>query len=153
MNDLSKVWDFWRQDGLQYWTFMDQPWVTGMLAASSQGCYTNQDTLAARQMLIRAGVNYKGYAAKNKVPVFSFAEPEAGSADDEAYTALQDYWYQAMWEIVRAPSSQEVSSRWEAMLEQLSSMGIDALEQGMTVRFTEALARYHEAGYFTEIQP
>ena len=111
MNDLSKVWDFWRQDGLQYWTFMDQPWVTGMLAASSQGCYTNQDTLAARQMLIRAGVNYKGYAAKNKVPVFSFAEPEAGSADDEAYTALQDYWYQAMWEIVRAPSSQEVSSR------------------------------------------
>lgn len=58
-----------------------------------------------------------------------------------------------MWEIVRSPSSQEVSSRWEAMLEQLSSMGIDAIEQGMTVRFTEALARYHEAGYFTEIQP
>lgn len=153
MNDLSKVWDSWRQDGLQYWTFMDQPWVNGMLAASLEGCYTNQDTLAARQMLIRAGVNYKAYAAKNKVPVFSFAEPEVGSADYEAYTALQDYWYQAMWEIVRSPSSQEVSSRWEAMLEQLSSMGIDAIEQGMTVRFTEALARYHEAGYFTEIQP
>ena len=58
-----------------------------------------------------------------------------------------------MWEIVRSASAQEAASRWEAMLEQLSSMGIDALEQGMTVRFTEALARYHEAGYFTDIQP
>ena len=153
MNDLSKVWDFSRQDGLQYWTFMDQPWVTGMLAASPQGCYTNQDTLAARQMLIQTGVNYKAYAAKNKNPVFSFAEPDVGSADYEAYQAIKDYWYQAMWEIVRSASAQEAASRWEAMLEQLSSMGLDALEQGMTVRFTEALARYHEAGYFTDIQP
>ena len=32
-------------------------------------------------------------------------------------------------------------------------MGLDAMEDNMTVRFVDALKRYQAAGYFTDIQP
>ena len=47
----------------------------------------------------------------------------------------------------------DVESRWADMMEQLNVMGLDELEEEMTLRFADELKRYHDAGYFTDIQP
>ena len=41
----------------------------------------------------------------------------------------------------------------DAFNSQIFCMGLDNLEKSMTLRFAEALERYHKAGYYTNIQP
>lgn len=135
------------------WKLVENPKISGRFAASPQGIMTNSDVITLRSMLIEAGVNYKKYAEENKVPVFSFAEPEYGSQDYDAWLALQDAWYTGTFEMVKSSSADEAQQRWNDMHTELEQLGLRAIEQGMTVRFTDALKRYHEAGYFTEIQP
>ena len=63
-------------------------------------------------------------------------------------------WDDAVYAIVtESQSDEEVAQRWESLQRELTNMGLDTLEEAMTVRFSEALKRYHDAGYFTEIQP
>ena len=70
-----------------------------------------------------------------------------------SYTHLLDTWHHAAWEMVTAPSSQQVESLWAQLMQELSTAGLDAMESAMTARFADALERYHAAGYFTDIQP
>ena len=67
--------------------------------------------------------------------------------------ALLDAWHHAAWEMVTAPSAQQVQARWAQLMQELSTAGLDAMESAMTARFADALERYHAAGYFTSIQP
>ncbi len=141
-----------REHGIGYWNWMDNGWVEGKLASSPVSYYTNQDALEMRAMKIRAGQNYKAYAAKNKSPVFHFAEPTFGTEAYTAYIQLQDEWYHGVWELVHAPSEEAVAEGWEKLMRDMTTAGLDNLEEEMTVRFKDALARYQAAGYFTEIQ-
>ncbi len=142
-----------KKAGVDYWTLMDNSLVTGRLNASPTAYCTNPDLLEIRKMKIEAGVNYKAYAAQNKVPALYFAEPHEGDADYDEYLALLDTWHHAAWEMVTAPSSQQVESLWAQLMQDLSTAGLDAMESAMTARFADALERYHAAGYFTDIQP
>ena len=142
-----------KKAGVDYWTLMDNSLVTGRLNASPTAYCTNPDLLEIRKMKIEAGVNYKAYAAQNKVPALYFAEPHEGDAGYDEYLALLDTWHHAAWEMVTAPSSQQVESLWAQLMQELSTAGLDAMESAMTARFADALERYHAAGYFTDIQP
>ena len=142
-----------KKAGVDYWTLMDNSLVTGRLNASPTAYCTNPDLLEIRKMKIEAGVNYKAYAAQNKVPALYFAEPHEEDADYDEYLALLDTWHHAAWEMVTAPSSQQVESLWAQLMQDLSTAGLDAMESAMTARFADALERYHAAGYFTDIQP
>ena len=142
-----------KKAGVDYWTLMDNSLVTGRLNASPTAYCTNPDLLEIRKMKIEAGVNYKAYAAQNKVPALYFAEPHEGDAGYDEYLALLDTWHHAAWEMVTAPSSQQVESLWAQLMQDLSNAGLDAMESAMTARFADALERYHAAGYFTDIQP
>ena len=63
-------------------------------------------------------------------------------------------WDDAVYAIVtESQSDEDVAQRWESLQRELANMGLDALEEAMTARFSEALKRYHDAGYYTEIQP
>ena len=152
INDIGLLTSMNRK-GLGYWTLMDNSLVTGRLNASPTAYCTNPDLLKIRRMEIEAGVNYKTYAAQNKVPALYFAEPHEGDAGYDEYLALLDTWHHAAWEMVTAPSSQQVESLWAQLMQDLSTAGLDAMESAMTARFADALERYHAAGYFTDIQP
>ncbi len=152
INDIGLLTSMNRK-GLGYWTLMDNSLVTGRLNASPTAYCTNPDLLEIRKMKIEAGVNYKAYAALNKVPALYFAEPHEGDAGYDEYLALLDTWHHAAWEMVTAPSSQQVESLWAQLMQDLSTAGLDAMESAMTARFADALERYHAAGYFTDIQP
>ncbi len=141
-----------KEHGVDYWNWMDNSWVEGRLDASPVSYYTNGDALALHQMRIRAGQNYKTYAAKHKNPVFHFAEPVAGTDAYTAYIHLQDEWHHGVWELVHAPSEAAVAEGWERLMSDMATAGLDNLEAEMTVRFKDALTRYQQAGYFTEIQ-
>lgn len=140
------------EHGVDYWNWMDNSWVEGRLDASPVSYYTNQDALTLHQMRVRAGQNYKAYAAKNKNPVFHFAEPAVGTEAYTAYIRLQDEWYHGAWELVHAPSEEAVAEGWEKLMGDMTMAGLDSLEAEMTVRFKDALPRYQAAGYFTEIK-
>ena len=142
-----------KKAGLDYWTLMDNSMVTGRLNASPTAYCTNPDLLEIRKMKIEAGIAYKAYAAQNKVPALYFAEPHEGDAGYDEYLALLDAWHHAAWEMVTAPSAQQVQARWAQLMQELSTAGLDAMESAMTARFADALERYHAAGYFTSIQP
>lgn len=67
---------------------------------------------------------------------------------------LQDAWNQSVWEIVtEAKDAVDVAEKWNALMDELSVLGIDELESDMTIKFFENLERYHAAGYFMDIQP
>lgn len=141
-------------NGLQYWTFTGNDEVAGILDASPAAYLTNPTALAMRAQRIEAGLRYKQDLSKNKCPVLQFALPLADSSDDTAYRAAVKAWDDAVYAIVtESQSDEDVAQRWEALQGELANMGLDALEEAMTARFSEALKRYHEAGYFTEIQP
>lgn len=79
-------------------------------------------------------------------------EPTFGTEAYTAYIHLQDEWYHGVWELVHAPSEEAVAEGWEKLMRDMTTAGLDNLEEEMTVRFKDALARYQAAGYFTEIQ-
>lgn len=140
--------------GLQYWTFSGNDQAAGILDASPAAYLTNPTALAMRAQRIEAGLRYKQDLWQNKCPVLQFALPLAGSSDDTAYQAAVKAWDDAVYVIVtESQSDEEVAQRWESLQRELTNMGLDTLEEAMTVRFSEALKRYHDAGYFTEIQP
>ncbi len=140
--------------GLQYWTFAGNDEVAGILDASPAAYLTNSTALAMRAQRIEAGLRYKEDLWKNKCPVLQFALPAAESSDDTAYRDAVKAWNDAVYAIVtESQSDDDVAKRWSALQSEMTNMGLDALEKAMTARFTEALKRYHDAGYFTEIQP
>ena len=55
--------------------------------------------------------------------------------------------------VVESRDEGEVEAGWRALQQQLARLGLPAVEQGMTARLADALPRYHEAGYYQEIQP
>lgn len=143
-----------RQSGLQYWDFMANDTVYGLLAGSPIAYQTNPTLLAIRTQRIEAGKAYKAYAAKNKCPALQFALPEAGTDEDAAYRALLEAWRLGVESLILSSPDREPAARgWQALQQELDNMGLDAVEAAMTERFAGALERYHEAGYFTEIQP
>ena len=143
-----------RNTGINYWNFVDNSWVAGVLDGSPVAYLTNKKALAMRQAVIQAGISYKKYLAKNKNPVFSFAWPNAGSPDDQKIKAIQARWEEAALAIItQSPDDAAVESAWDKLVTELTSMGLDAMEDNMTVRFVDALKRYQAAGYFTDIQP
>ena len=42
---------------------------------------------------------------------------------------------------------------WKSLCTEMATLGLDTLEDSMTVRFADALKRYQAEGYFTDIQP
>jgi len=141
-----------KKHGINYWTFVDNARTLAMLDASPVLCFTNADHLALREMQVRMGLNYKKYAAENKNPVFGLAEPEPGTDAYTRYIQLQDYWHHAVWELVtNSADSEAVAQGWEAINSELITRGIEDVEQAMTVRFTDALSRFQQAGYYTNI--
>ena len=155
LDDLSVNCDPARyKNGINYWRYVDNSWVSGVLDGSPVAYATNKNVLALRQMMIQAGIKYKKYLAKNKNPVFSFAWPDAGSPDDQKIKAIQARWEEgALAIITQSPDDAAVESAWDKLVVELTTMGLDAMEDNMTVRFTDALKRYQAAGYFTDIQP
>jgi len=138
--------------GIGYWNWMTHGKTEALTNASPTFYFTNADHLALREMQIRAGLNYKKYAAENKNPVFGLAEPEPGTDSYTQYIQLQDYWHHAVWELVTtAADSVAVAEGWEAIKSELVTRGIEDVEQAMTVRFTDALPRFQQAGYYTDI--
>ncbi len=143
-----------QQSHVQYWDFMANDTVYGLLAGSPIGYQTNPTLLAIRKQRIEAGKVYKEYAAKDKCPVFQFALPEAGSDESSAYRAILDTWQAGVHSLILSSSDGDAAAEgWQSLQHELSNMGLDALETAMTERFAEALKRYHAAGYYTEIQP
>lgn len=143
-----------RENGINYWNFVDNSRVAGVLDGSPVAYLTNKKSLARRQALIQAGISYKKYLAKNKNPVFSFAWPDASSPDDQKIKAIQARWEEgALAIITQSPDDAAVESAWDKLVVELTTMGLDSMEDNMTVRFVDALKRYQTAGYFTDIQP
>jgi putative aldouronate transport system substrate-binding protein len=143
-----------RNKGINYWNFVDNSWVAGILDGSPIAYVSNKKTLAMRQAVIQAGISYKKYLAKNKNPVFSFAWPNADSPDDQKIKAIQARWEEgALAIITQSTNDLDVEAAWDKLVVELTSMGLDAMEDNMTVRFVDALKRYQAAGYFTDIQP
>lgn len=142
------------ESGIRYWTFMDNGWVSGRLNASPVAYLTNYDIQQVRAQQIQAGLRYKEYAGKNKNPVLQLAMPDASSEAGKQYAGIERYWMEAMEQIItQARDDADVEARWAAMMDQLNVMGLDALEEEITLRFADELKRYHDAGYFTDIQP
>ena len=141
-----------RDKGINYWEWIINPVTEGIMHGSPVAWYQKSDHIALREMQIRAGINYKKYAAENKNPVFGLAEPEPGTDTYTQYIQLQDYWHHAVWELVTtAADSVAVAEGWEAIKAELVTRGIEDVEQAMTVRFTDALPRFQQAGYYTDI--
>ena len=142
------------ETGINYWNFVDNSWVAGVLDGSPVAYVSNKKSLAMRQAVIQAGISYKKYIAKNKNPVFSFAWPNASSPDDQKIKAIQARWEEgALAIITQSPDDAVVESAWDKLVVELTTMGLDSMEDNMTVRFVDALKRYQSAGYFTDIQP
>lgn len=142
------------ESGIRYWTFMDNGWVSGRLNASPVAYLTNYDIKQVRAQQIQAGLSYKEYAGKNKNPVLQLAMPAESSEAGKQYAEIEQYWDTTLEEIItQARDDADVESRWADMMEQLNVMGLDELEEEMTLRFADELKRYHDAGYFTDIQP
>ena len=142
------------KSGVNYWNFVDNSWVAGVLDGSPVAYVSNKKSLARRQALIQAGISYKKYLAKNKNPVFSFAWPNADSPDDQKIKSIQARWEEgALAIITQSPDDAVVESAWDKLVVELTTMGLDSMEDNMTVRFADALKRYQAAGYFTDIQP
>ena len=86
--------------------------------------------------------------------MFSFAWPNADSPDDQKIKAIQARWEEgALAIITQSPDDAAVESAWDKLVVELTTMGLDSMEDNMTVRFVDALKRYQAAGYFTDIQP
>ena len=142
------------KNSINYWNFVDNSWVTGVLDGSPVAYVSNKKALAMRQAMIQAGISYKKYLAKNKNPVFSFAWPNADSPDDQKIKAIQARWEEgALAIITQSTNDLDVENAWDKLVSELTSMGLDSMEDNMTVRFVDALKRYQAAGYFTDIQP
>jgi putative aldouronate transport system substrate-binding protein len=140
--------------GIDLWNFMDNSKVSGLLNAAPEAYLSNPRVKKLRKMQIELGVNYKKYAAKNRNPVFSFALPVEGTPDETAYNAILKRWEEGLMEIVtQSQGGGDVEGNWRALCQELAEMGLNDVEAGMTVRFTDALKRYQAAGYFTDIQP
>ena len=139
-----------RKAGIDYWLWIEDATVNGLLDASPEAYYTNSDRIALRAMEIRAGQRYKGYAAKDRNPVLSFAELPSGHGLYGASQRIASAWLAAAQEMVTAPSDEAVVQRWEALQQQVLQEGIDQVEAAMTQRYQEALARYQAAGFFLE---
>ena len=138
--------------GVHHWDWLENAHTEAYLKASPVADNINKDYIALREMQIRAGLNYKKYAAENKNPVFGLAEPDPGTDTYTQYIQLQDYWHHAVWELVTtAADSVAVAEGWEAIKSELVTRGIEDVEQAMTVRFTDALPRFQQAGYYTDI--
>lgn len=143
-----------QQSHVQYWDFMANDTVYGLLAGSPIAYQTNPTLLAIRQQRIEAGKVYKEYAARSKCPALQFALPGAGSDEGSVYRAVLDAWQAGVHSLILSSANEAAAAEgWQSLQRELSNMGLDALEASMTGRFAEALKRYHAAGYFTEIQP
>lgn len=139
--------------GIELWNYLDDGWVSGMMDASPQLYHSNSDLIALREMKIRAGVEHKQYAAKNRNPALHFALPDANTpALQEQYDAMEEAWHRAAREMVEAPSEEAMLLRWNQLMDELSVQGIDELEAQMTERYLEVLPRYQQAGYRTDLQ-
>ncbi|MFR1759789.1 MAG: hypothetical protein ACLSX2_08795, partial [Christensenellaceae bacterium] len=126
--------------------------VSGMMDASPQLYHSNSDLIALREMKIRAGMKHKQYAAQNRNPALRLALPdESTPALQEQYDAMDEAWHRAVREMVEAPSEEALLLRWDRLMDELRTQGIEELEAQMTERFLEALPRYQQAGYLTEI--
>ena len=139
-----------RKAGIDYWLWVEDATVNGLLDASPEAYYTNSDRIALRAMEIRAGQRYKAYAAQDRNPVLTFAELPSGHGLYEASQRIAGAWLDAAREMVTAPSGEAVIQEWEAFQQQLIQEGIDGVEAAMTQRYQEALARYQAAGFFLE---
>ena len=132
-----------RKAGIDYWLWVEDATVNGLLDASPEAYYTNSDRIALRAMEIRAGQRYKAYAAQNRNPVLSFAELPSGHGLYEASQRIAGAWLDAAREMVTAPSGEAAIQEWEAFQQQLIQEGIDGVEAAMT-------QRYQAAGFFLE---
>ena len=139
-----------RMAGIDYWLLMENTVVNGLLDASPEAYYTNSDRIALRAMEIRAGQQYKTYAAQNRNPVLAFAEIRPGHALEPAAQRIRQAWEQAAWEMVTAGTDQEAVQIWETLQAQLKQLGLDEVEAAMTEQYLSALERYQQAGYFLE---
>ena len=125
--------------GVNYWNFVDNSWVSGMLDGSPVAYVTNKKALAMRQAVIQAGISYKKYLAKNKNPVFSFAWPMRTAPTIKTIKAIQARWEEgAMAIITQSADDAAVESAWDKLVVELTTMGLDAMEDNMTVRFVDA---------------
>ncbi len=123
-----------RMAGIDYWLLMENTVANGLLDASPEAYYTNSDRIALRAMEIRAGQRYKGYAAKERNPVLSFAELPGGHGLYGASQRIASAWLAAAQEMVTAPSDGAVVQRWEALQQQVLQEGIGQVEAAMTQR-------------------
>lgn len=138
--------------GIELWNYLDDGWVSGMMDASPQLYHSNSDLIALREMKICAGMKHKQYAAQNRNPALRLALPdESTPALQEQYDAMDEAWHRAVREMVEAPSEEALLLRWDRLMDELRTQGIEELEAQMTERFLEALPRYQQAGYLTEI--
>jgi len=142
------------EHGLHYWRLVPNNYYSNLLKAKPDSYMTNQDVIQLRTQLARAGRAYKNAASENKCPVLQFAEPAPGREEHPTYIAIYRRWLNAMEEIItQSADAAEVEDRWAALMTELRTMGLDNLEKSMTLRFAQALERYHKAGYYTNIQP
>ncbi len=70
----------------------------------------------------------------------------------EETSGMEEAWHRAVREMVEAPSEEALLLRWDRLMDELRTQGIEELEAQMTERFLEALPRYQQAGYRTDLQ-
>lgn len=141
-------------DGLQYWRFVGNDWAGGLLDGSPEGYVANPTLLAMRPQQIEAGLAYKKAMESHKCAALHFAHPTWGTGDYQALEAIAEGWREGFRSlVVESRDEGEVEAGWRALQQHLAGLGLPAVEQGMTARLADALPRYHEAGYYREIQP
>ena len=137
------------QAGIGVWNFLDRGEVEGLMAASVTASSDSADQAALDAMRLKAGLAYKESLRENRCPALHFALPDVWGNQTayDQYQALEDQFFTAIQQMVKAPSDEALTGQWQQLQQQLSAQGLDALESEMTTRFLEALDRYQAAGY------
>jgi len=140
--------------GIEYWDFVPNAYAENAYFAVPDGFNGFWDVVEIRKQLNEAGLAYKEAAWENKNPVLQLAQPAIGSDDHKSYEEIYHTWLVGVQQIVtEAADTVDVQERWNDLMLELKTMGLDNYEQAMTVRFADALKRYQDAGYYTDIQP
>ena len=101
-----------------------------------------------------AGLAYNKSIESHKCADLHFAHATWGTGGYLALEAIAEGWREGFRSlVVESRDEGEVEAGWRALQQQLARLGLPAVEQGMTARLADALPRYHEAGYYQEIQP